>query len=357
MLTLRLRSFDRVWSRTRRRRQRLLDGALQEIESRVLLSITAQVVAGVATFTGDQAADTLYLRANASNQLEYSTDGVTYSNQLSGTIFTFAQRSQIAANLGGGDDTLALDTTLTGALKKFKATLAYDSGAGSNTLRGSDGPNTWNITGVDSGNLGTVSFTSVGNLSGGTGPDTFSLSGNSGLTGSIDGGAGTDTLDWSAFTSSRQVTLTGPGNVDGLAGTEASIAGGFTNIDSLRGGTGSDTLTGRDAAATWQVGATDVYTSGNSLSFSSFENLVGGAASDTFQISGKPTANVSGGAGADTFQFADKATLTGTIDGGAGIDTLDWSAYQSARQVQLTAVGASDGFAGTESSISCRIPH
>src|SRR5262249_30011468 len=180
MLTSRRRSFVRVRPSPRRRRQLLLDGALQEMESRVLLSITAQVVAGVATFTGDQAADTLYLRANPSNQLEYSTDGVTYSNQLSGTIFTFAQRSQIAANLGGGDDSLALDTTLTGALSKFKATLAYDGGAGSNTLRGSDSASTRDITGVHAGDLENVSFTSVGNLSGGTNQDTFSFSNNAG---------------------------------------------------------------------------------------------------------------------------------------------------------------------------------
>src|SRR4051812_43031190 len=182
MPTFRRRFFDRVRSRTRQRRQLLMDGAVQELESRVMLSITAQVVAGVATFTGDQAADTLYLRVNPSNQLEYSTDGVTYSNQLSGTIFKFAQRSKIAANLGGDNDSLALDTTLTGALKKFNATLAYDGGAGSNTLRGSDSASTWNITGVDAGNLGNVSFTSVGNLSGGTDQDTFSLSNNAGVT-------------------------------------------------------------------------------------------------------------------------------------------------------------------------------
>ena len=191
---------------------------------------------------------------------------------------------------------LALDATLTAALKKFNATLAYDGGAGSNTLRGSNSTSTWNITGVNAGNLGTVSFTSVGNLSGGTGQDTFALSSNAGLTGSIDGGAGTDTLDWSAFTSSRQVTLTGLGSVNGLTGTEPSTAGGFTDMDSLAGGQGSDSITGLNAAATWQVGATDLYTSGKSLSFSGFENLVGGTASDTFQISGNRTANLSGGA-------------------------------------------------------------
>ena len=335
MPTFRRRFFDRVRSRTRQRRQLLMDGAVQELESRVMLSITAQVVAGVATFTGDQAADTLYLartrRINSSTARTASRTAIS----ASGTIFKFAQHSKVAANLGGGDDSLTLDTTLTGALKKFNATLTYDGGAGSNTLQGSNSASTWNITAVDTGNLGNVSFAAVGNLAGGTGQDTFSLVNNAGVTGTIDGGAGSDTLTWSAVSSSRQVTLTGLESVNGFAGTEASITGGFTNLDSLVGGRGTDTLTGLDTAATWQVGATDLYTSGNSLSFSGFENLAGGAASDTFLISGKPTANLSGGAGADTFQFADKATLTGTIDGGAGSDTIDWSAYKSARPVQL----------------------
>src|SRR5204862_256720 len=163
------------------------------------------------------------------------------------------------------------DTTLTGALKKFNATLAYDGGAESNTLRGSDSASTWNITGVDAGNLGNVSFTSVGNLSGGTDQDTFSLSNNAGVTGSIGGGAG---LDWSAYRSARQVQLTAVGAIDGFVGTEASLSGGFANIDALVGGVGQDTLTGRNAAATWQVGATDLYISGNSLAFSGFENVV-----------------------------------------------------------------------------------
>src|SRR4051794_31804472 len=83
-----------------------------------------------------------------------------------------------------------------------------------------------------------------------------------------------------------------------------------------------------------------------------YRNLVGGDGTNTFAVSGSPTANLAGGAGADTFQFADLAVLTGTIDGGAGADAIDWSVYQSARQVQLTAPGSVDGFAGTETSIS-----
>ena len=135
-------------------------------------------------------------------------------------------------------------------------------------------------------------------------------------------------------TTARQVTLTGLGSVDGFAGTEASISGGFSNIDAVVGSTGADTLTGLNAAATWEVDGSNRYTSTNTLSLTAFETLVGGSGVDTFMISGAPTADVRGGAGADQFAFANGATLTGTIQGGADADTLDYAAFTTAVTVQ-----------------------
>src|SRR5204862_222627 len=178
------------------------------------------------------------------------------------------------------------------------ASMSYASGgntlafAGYRNLVGGNGKNTFAISGSP-----------TANLFGGTGADTFQVAAEAVLTGTIDGGAGSDTIDGSAYQSARRVTLTAVGAVDGFAGTEASLSGGFTNIDALVGGAGHDTLAGLNAPATWQVGAADQYTSGNTLGFRSFENLVGGSGADTFAISGSPTANLSGGAGADAFQF------------------------------------------------------
>ena len=75
-----------------------------------------------------------------------------------------------------------------------------------------------------------------------------------------------------AATTARQVTLTGLGSVDGFAGTEAALSGGFTNVDGLVGGAGGDTLTGRNATATWQLAGTTQYVSTNTLSLTAFEN-------------------------------------------------------------------------------------
>ena len=208
------------------------------------------------------------------------------------------------------------------------------------------------VEGLDGADTFTITGTPNANLVGGVGADTFRFDDGAGLTGSIDGGADADTLDLSAATTARQVTLTGQGTVDGFAGNETTISGGFTNVDALVGGTASDTLTGLNAAATWTVAATNLYSSTNTLDISGFENLAGGGEVDTFAISGAQTANLAGGAGADIFQLADGAGLTGTIDGGAAADTLDLSAATTAQAVALTALGSTDGFAGTTVTVS-----
>ena len=153
----------------------------------------------------------------------------------------------------------------------------------------------------------------------------------------VDGGAGSDTLDFSGFATARSVTLTASDS-EGFDGTEASLAGGFSNIDVLVGGGGTDTLQGRDvvAVSTWDLDGTDTYNDGaQTLAFSAIENLTGGT-------------------GADLFDFADGATVAGAVDGGVGggSDTLDFAAYASARSVLLTASDAAEGFDGTEASIT-----
>ena len=56
------------------------------------------------------------------------------------------------------------------------------------------------------------------------------------------------------------------------------------------------------------------YTSaGETLSFEGYRDLVAGDGTNTFTISGTPTANLMGGAGGDTFQFTD-ASGTFVVD-------------------------------------------
>jgi hypothetical protein len=244
-----------------------------------------------------------------------------------------------------------------------------------NTLVGPDTPNTWIITGPGSGTMNGVPFANVANLQGGTDTDTFLFEGGS-LSGWIDGGSGVNTIDWSAVAASQDVALTGLALAGGFNGTDALIAGGFTDIESLIGDPSAtnslsavlpaiDPLTGM----VWNAGHWDLPASGPdtytiegldfpralqsaTLEFGGFTKLVGAdPISDAFQIAGTHQVSLSEGS-ADMFvSFADGASITGSIDGGAGFSVLFWSAESTAPQVALTAIAPYVGFAGTEASI------
>src|SRR5262249_44535740 len=106
-----------------------------------------------------------------------------------------------------------------------------DGGSGNNMLVGPDADNTWAVGGPNAGTLdGTVTFTDVQNLQGGAGADTFVFADGQGVDGSVDGGGGTNTLDYSAYT----------GNVlADLQTSQATGVGGLVaNIQNVNGGNG-----------------------------------------------------------------------------------------------------------------------
>ncbi|MEM6998884.1 MAG: hypothetical protein AAF419_03480, partial [Pseudomonadota bacterium] len=194
----------------------------------------------------------------------------------------------------------------------------------------------------------------TGNIDGGADADIFDFNGGT-VTGNVDGQAGSDTLDYAGATAGTgSVTLNAVGATDGfsgLAGGAGNITGTFDDIDVVVGSSGTDTLTGINADATWTVnggGTTYTTTSGTArtLTFSAMENLTGNAGADTFNVTGAHTGNLLGGAGNDTFDIA--ATLTGSLDGEAGTDILQGT---SITDVVLTGSDA-DGFAGTEADIT-----
>jgi hypothetical protein len=115
-------------------------------------------------------------------------------------------------------------------------------------------------------------------------------------------------LDFSAYTTPRNFILLGTGSSGGFKGSESSL-GQFDSINSITGSLATDSITGLDAAATWQVGSNSSYTSGgSSLAMTGIENLLGGA-------------------GEDKFVLQKGYELEGLIDGRGGDDTLDYSNY------------------------------
>ena len=177
------------------------------------------------------------------------------------------------------------------------------------------------MTGANAGSLSNITFSAVENLTGGTGNDTFKFSAGKSVTGRIDGGGGTDTLNYALYTTGVTVNLgvgtaTGTGGVanivnvtgspanDTITGNSASnVLSGGGGSDVLNGGPGGndtfilastqgaattvtgdgvgDTLTGANIANTWTLtgaGAGNV----TGIAFTGINNLVGGTSTDAF---------------------------------------------------------------------------
>jgi hypothetical protein len=206
----------------------------------------------------------------------------------------------------------------------------------------------------------------------------------------LDGRTGVDTLDESNSTFNLSVdlnlttaqstglgsdTITNIENVFTGSGNDTITGSSFNNL--LNGGTGNDTyrflngygedivndISGMDTldfssitselTFIFNIDETSIKSGLNLVSSGTeIDFYLGGSSADTFNLNANRTADLYGGSGADGFIFADGITLTGDIDGQADKDTLDWSGNLTARAVILTGTGATDGFNGTESSIT-----
>ncbi|MGH3237474.1 MAG: beta strand repeat-containing protein, partial [Streptosporangiaceae bacterium] len=177
---------------------------------------------------------------------------------------------------------------------------SINGGAGSNTLTGNNSGDGFNISAANSGSVtGLVTgFSNIQNLTGGTGNDTFTLSGTGNLSGVITGGGGVDTLVGNNLTNTWAISGVNAGTL-----SDANGSNSFAGITNLTGGSGNDTLTGVAGGSNWSItGANAVSVSG--MNATSMEALVGGAGTDVFTLA------------------SDVPTFNGSITGGGGVDTL-----------------------------------
>ncbi len=207
----------------------------------------------------------------------------------------------------------AADTATGGAadelLNGFAGADSLSGGAGADTLVGDTGADRISGDGGDDRLFGGADSDT---LSGGDGADL--VSGNDGddvLDGgagndTLAGGAGTDRADYSAVTANLDVNLA-TGVAQATDGSTAVGTDSITGVENVTTGSGSDQVTGDDAA----------------------NILVAGAGNDT----------VTGGAGADT------------LSGGDGTDLLDYSADGGAGgvDVDLRAGTATDSHGAADS--------
>lgn len=296
-------------------------------------SLTVTALTGNLTVTGNVTAnDDILLTAN----------GITLNAALAGSGNLTLQPLDSTLDVGigaitGGFDlsTASLDNLVDGFTQ---ITIGQVTGTGTivlsdvrfadpvlipsgRVLVGADVNTTWAITGANSGHLDSIfpnglRFINIGNLTGGSGDDVFVFADGATVSGIVDGGAGVDRLDYSAYTTPVTVNL---------AANTATGTGGIRNIEGLTGGQSNNTLVGANIPNTWRLIGQNQGTVGT-FTYENVQNLVGGSEDDVFV-------------------FANGARVTGLIDGGAGVDTLDYSAYTTPVEVNLAA-GTATGTGG-----------
>jgi hypothetical protein len=289
------------------------DGAVSE-------SSTADNTALFAGTYHTPGGDVVVHGTDQSDTITIATSGTHLVLTVNGSATTYAAADVAAFDLypHGGTDS-AGGSGVAKPMRFFSGpgNETLSGGTGVNTLVGPDQANVWTLTGANAGTLNSSTFSRIANLTGGALDDRFTIEPGASLSGTLDGGTGTNTLDYSAFTTALTVNL--------QTQTCPSLTKAWAHIGALVGGSGNNTLIGPNATNTWVIGGPNV-------------GAVGGVAFTGFQ-------NLTGGTGSDTFQFTAGGSVAGKIDGKVGTNRLDYSAYGSAATVNLqtktaTGIGA-----------------
>lgn len=157
--------------------------------------------------------------------------------------------SGIEAFVGGSSSADQITGTFIGATWTFDVNNMLSDGAitatsferlfagpGNDTLIGTNFVNEFDVTNFNTGSLNTkLSFQGIENLQGSVGSDLFKFSPAGNISGKVDGGAGIDTLDFSASMNAVNVNL-----ANGTATGMQSIQ----HVENVIGGAGNDTLVG-----------------------------------------------------------------------------------------------------------------
>lgn len=339
-------------------------------------------LAGDDTFAVNGAVGTMSIDGGSgANAIQFAS-----GSSLTGTV----AGSGITLDYSGYGAAVSVDlttgaATATGGVSGITTVVLGDgassvTGDGTTTLVGPHETNTWNLNSATGGTIvykkgsvtTTITYAGIANLVGGAGNDTFQPVAGVLPAGSIDGGAGTNTLTFIKFTSTMPLSVDLHGTADTV--TSAGSTRTFANIESIVGDASTgNTLTGPATASTWTLTAASAGKVGG-ISFSKFPKLVGWSGSDTLigpnltntwaitapdagsvaKTAFSGMANLIGGTGNDVFQLKAGGSVSGTIDGGTGtgINTLDYTNYFGTTTgsgvtvdlVKSTADGIAGGF-------------
>jgi hypothetical protein len=216
-------------------------------------------------------------------------------------------------SIDGGDNT---DTLTFSAATTTISDVAFTNVANIESLQLADGTNSLSLA-AEAEQAGIIT------VIGGTGAETLNLLyGSTGLT--FNAGGGSDTLSYSADSTSQSVTLSAisSGSASGTVSNNGTDV--FTALEAIVGGSGSsDLITSTSVAESLVVTGANAGTI-NSFGFSGIESVDLGAGNDSGSI------NAAG-------------ALSGNLSFGTGTDTLSYAAYGSAVSVQLSGITSGTG--------------
>jgi hypothetical protein len=226
-----------------------------------------------------------------------SVNGQAFSNieNLTGSpaadTFTFTAALSGSAQGENGDDVFEIN-----------------DGGSAGAINGGANLDTVSYANMSAGvTISLADLVAIENVVGSAFDDIFNLGGD--FSGSVDGGAGTDTVVGTAD-ANFFVVIAGSITVDGAT---------FTNIESIDGAGGSDTIIGAAVVNNFVINSSDAGTV-SFTDFANIENLVGGTGNDTFTFNAPLSGSANGGDGDDVFDLA--ANLVVTINGGVGNDEV-----------------------------------
>ncbi|HEX8444080.1 MAG TPA: M10 family metallopeptidase C-terminal domain-containing protein [Allosphingosinicella sp.] len=249
-------------------------------------------------------------------------DTASYAGSKTGVTASLALQGAAQNTVNAGIDTLNGFENLLGS--SFNDSLTGDAAA--NTLSGGVGDDTLNP--------GANAAGAVDLLDGGTGSDTASFAGPTGVTATLNGATdGTVSIGGAAVATLRNIeNLLGGANADTLTGdTNANVIDGGLGNDVLDGGAGVDTVSfasrGTAGITVNLATLTAQDTLAGSKTIMGFENVRGTAGGD----------NITGDGGDNVFFEGGGSDL---YNGAAGSDTVDYSAATSIVSVNLTTTVA-----------------
>ncbi|WP_083607914.1 filamentous hemagglutinin N-terminal domain-containing protein [Teredinibacter haidensis] len=301
------------------------------------IAISLTDVSGFEKVVGNGRSGSSLSGTNAGDSWVVSDTGVTVDGVDDGFINGTIEFINFANLIGGsGNDsfTIGSDGRVTGSI---------DGGDGINSLTGPNVNSTWVINGaaIDAATPQSIydtdtaaeyvkAFTGIQSLIGGSGDDTFTVTGTTLLAGAV-GGGGTDALDYSGFTGTGPIVVT-LGNQNSAFNSIESYTGKHDGSDT---GVLTSTIqidTGISGSASWEISAVNdgsvsySYDDGGtvtpSITFTNFNNLSGGENAD------------------DTFTVTTAAgCVTGLVDGQGGSDTLVAFAQENTWYIESSSGG------------------